>query len=59
MVMAVTIVTTMVVVTIVTMVVAVAVAVAEVRTTAMMETGAVMLVLTDVPAVMEPTPPGM
>jgi hypothetical protein len=37
----------------------VAVAVAEVRTTAMMETGAVMLVLTDVPAVMKPTPPGM
>jgi ABC-type maltose transport system permease subunit len=48
----VTMVTTIVVVTM-------AVAVAKVRTTAMMEMGAVMLVLTDVPAVMEPTPPGM
>jgi hypothetical protein len=42
---------------VVTMVVMVAVA--EVRTTAVMETVVVMLLLTDVPAVMEPTPPGV
>jgi hypothetical protein len=42
------------VVTMVVMVVA-----AEVRTTAMMETVVVRLVLPDVPAVMEPTSPGV
>jgi hypothetical protein len=35
------------------------VAAAEVRTTAMMETVVVMRVLPDVPAVMEPTSPGV